>query len=484
MQFANKLMAAQAQHVAPGIQRFSGQFSGQTGSVPTSVDHALACPGRPLEPALRQDMEQRFGHDFSTVRVHIGAAAAQSASDVNARAYTVGPNVVFGAGQFAPETNEGRRLLAHELTHVVQQSVSSLKLARAPKDPLTDEIKAAEEELEAEKVVAEDFLEELGRAWPKGLGKGRIGGRRTVGQLIAELRRVARRGGAEAQRALGLEATLEASRRRIGDLHRRRGTTGVPPRRPEYSGAKVDETAAKAEHAAEKRAEAATKAETSAVKTSVRADGQAAKTLVKVEEKVGETAIKAEAKLGPRFASGAGRLGLSMLLPGPEDAIMLMVQFAGSYEEAWDIIEQRNTRSGIAMGIAAGMMGLEWDWVKQNLWRRFATRDVATEVVAAVGKAELSYNDGLGRGHKYGAGFPRGTKNRILKEVFTILGQQDFKTDEAGLFTIETVARVAGVLMPIADGFLRQAAERKQAREKREEEQRRREVGRRSPTWR
>ena len=67
-------------------------------------------------------MEQRFGHDFSRVRVHSGAAAEQSARDVNANAYTVGHNIVFGAGRFAPGTHEGRRLIAHELTHVVQQS--------------------------------------------------------------------------------------------------------------------------------------------------------------------------------------------------------------------------------------------------------------------------------------------------------------------------------------------------------------------------
>jgi hypothetical protein len=66
-------------------------------------------------------MEQRFGHDFSRVRVHVGSAAEQSAREVSARAYTVGSDVVFGAGAFAPRTREGQRLIAHELTHVVQQ---------------------------------------------------------------------------------------------------------------------------------------------------------------------------------------------------------------------------------------------------------------------------------------------------------------------------------------------------------------------------
>ena len=67
-------------------------------------------------------MEPRFGHDFGPVRVHSGVAAEQSAWDMNAQAYTVGQDIVFGTGRFAPGTNEGRWLLAHELAHVVQQS--------------------------------------------------------------------------------------------------------------------------------------------------------------------------------------------------------------------------------------------------------------------------------------------------------------------------------------------------------------------------
>ena len=107
---------------SPRIQRFSGQSSGQTGAAPASVDRALASPGRPLEPALRQDMEQRFGRDFSRVRVHSDVASEISARQVNAHAYTSGYDIVFGSGRFAPATLAGRRLLAHELTHVVQQT--------------------------------------------------------------------------------------------------------------------------------------------------------------------------------------------------------------------------------------------------------------------------------------------------------------------------------------------------------------------------
>jgi len=76
-------------------------------------------------------MEQRFGYDFSRVRVHSGAAAEQSAQDVNANAYTVGHDVVFGAALFAPGTHAGQRLLAHELTHVVQQGRVGPSIQRA-----------------------------------------------------------------------------------------------------------------------------------------------------------------------------------------------------------------------------------------------------------------------------------------------------------------------------------------------------------------
>jgi hypothetical protein len=103
------------------IQRLPGQHAG---GVPASVERVLSRPGSPLEPALRRDMEQRFGHDFSQVRVHADAAAARSARDLHARAYTVGHDIVVGAH---PEP----RLLAHELTHVVQQT-SHVALQRAP----------------------------------------------------------------------------------------------------------------------------------------------------------------------------------------------------------------------------------------------------------------------------------------------------------------------------------------------------------------
>ena len=96
--------------------------SDSVSGIPSIVHEVLSSPGQPLDATTRKYMEPRFGHDFSGVRIHADAKAAASARAVNAHAYTVGRSVVFGAGQYAPTRNEGRRLMAHELTHVVQQN--------------------------------------------------------------------------------------------------------------------------------------------------------------------------------------------------------------------------------------------------------------------------------------------------------------------------------------------------------------------------
>lgn len=107
---------------AIAVQRSNTGHAASLQQAPASVGRTLARQGQPLEPPVRRDMEQNFGHDFSRVRVHTGALAEQSAREMGAHAYTVGRDVVFNAGQYAPQTQSGKHLLAHELTHVLQQS--------------------------------------------------------------------------------------------------------------------------------------------------------------------------------------------------------------------------------------------------------------------------------------------------------------------------------------------------------------------------
>ena len=98
-------------------------------------EEVVRSQGQLLDPATRFFFEQQFGQDFSRVRVHIDAMASESAQAVNALAYTVKNDIVFDNGQYAPETSRGRKLLAHELVHVLQQrktNFNSPVLYRSP----------------------------------------------------------------------------------------------------------------------------------------------------------------------------------------------------------------------------------------------------------------------------------------------------------------------------------------------------------------
>ena len=97
---------------------------------PPIVHEVLRSPGQPLDRATRTFFEARFGYGFDKVRVHTDNTADHSAAAVNARAYTVGHHIVFGAGQCGPSTAEGKKLMAHELTHVMQQSSPSDSFGR------------------------------------------------------------------------------------------------------------------------------------------------------------------------------------------------------------------------------------------------------------------------------------------------------------------------------------------------------------------
>jgi len=106
-----------------------------TPAVAASIS-ALRGGGSPLPASTREFFEPRFGADFSQVRLHTDTRAADTAKSISAKAFTVGRDIAFSAGQYAPESPEGQRLLAHELTHVVQQRGAEIQ--RAPGDFLDD----------------------------------------------------------------------------------------------------------------------------------------------------------------------------------------------------------------------------------------------------------------------------------------------------------------------------------------------------------
>jgi len=130
--------------IPEGLLQRRAANSNEPTTVPPIVHDVLRSPGQPLDPATLAFTEPRFGCDFSHVRVHTDAKAAESARAVNALAYTMGRDVVFSAGQYAPGTFDGRRLLAHELSHVVQQGQSEAAAGsiRQHRDVSTHESKA------------------------------------------------------------------------------------------------------------------------------------------------------------------------------------------------------------------------------------------------------------------------------------------------------------------------------------------------------
>ena len=120
------------------------------------VDYALGSPGERLDARTRDVMGQRFERDFADVRIHADARAAQSARALSARAYTIGNDVVFGAGRYAPGSREGQRTLAHELAHVVQQDgvITDGPLSVSePSDPLEHEAERLADQLTSDAPV-------------------------------------------------------------------------------------------------------------------------------------------------------------------------------------------------------------------------------------------------------------------------------------------------------------------------------------------
>jgi hypothetical protein len=131
------------------VQREGG--AGAPTVAPAIVHDVLATPGHGLDASTRASLEPRFGHDLGHVRVHTDDRAARSARSVDALAYTVGRDIVFGPGQYRPDTRQGQRLVAHELAHVAQQGGADAMLQRATDDELaSNDTPAEDEEDEAE----------------------------------------------------------------------------------------------------------------------------------------------------------------------------------------------------------------------------------------------------------------------------------------------------------------------------------------------
>jgi hypothetical protein len=165
--------------------------SGHTPAVTPNVANGiqtLRVGGQPLPESTRSYFEPRFGHDFSQVRIHVDNRAAELASRINAKAFSFGEDVVFGSGQYQPHSHEGRRLLAHELTHVVQQAGGGVTVVQSAPPMVARQVGGrdpallSDEELHREYNALRSFLLE---ADPNSLGYEELV--RDVDRLEAEM---------------------------------------------------------------------------------------------------------------------------------------------------------------------------------------------------------------------------------------------------------------------------------------------------------
>lgn len=140
---------AEARRVARSVVSMPTPAAARISRSPVLPQRAATAPTRPLAPSLpgggralpeqvRQDMEPRFQADFSRVRIHTDESAARASRQVQARAFTVGERIYFAGGQFRPETSEGRELIAHELTHTIQQGAAPQAIQRVPETAVVE----------------------------------------------------------------------------------------------------------------------------------------------------------------------------------------------------------------------------------------------------------------------------------------------------------------------------------------------------------
>ncbi len=155
----------QCRQKRPGLVQRSATGTQSPSVAPATVHEVLRSPGRPLDAETRAFMEPRLGHDFSQVRVHTDAKAAQAAGSIGASAFTAGQDIVFGSRQYAPRTGKGQRLLAHELTHVIQQESSTSAMQPDQLGPINDRLEAEASHM-AEQVTTGNTVKVTGHTGP------------------------------------------------------------------------------------------------------------------------------------------------------------------------------------------------------------------------------------------------------------------------------------------------------------------------------
>lgn len=462
---------------SPHIHRFSGQSNGHMYVAPASVEQLLASPGRPLEPALRQDMERRFGHDFSQVRVHSGAIAEQSAREVNAAAYTVGRHVVFGSGKYAPHTPDGKRLLAHELAHTLQQGNAVVgKLARAPMTlaEIDEAIAASGVLLRETERNARTILDNHGRAIQGSLlregledivGDGRLSAasRDAAQQVLEELDQVDRVLDELWRQRESVAPTRYSAPKQGATPHESKpSTTKAPP--------KTKSTHLARDLPKTPPARTAGGEVTLPQRGTVTPAGGGANKSVTTAS--GEVTVP-QPKPVPKPSSSL-RAGIKGAFSAPSLAsmipdVILAVADRVAAREAIKTIQVKFMKEGFAKGVAAGVMRWSEEEVRLNLKNRI-TGPRIQGMGDPAGFLQLGYifqlaeayeNYGVDVGYQFGSSKPIEWKNHMRAKGFAVLAQYGyyFGEDPQALFEYGLVDKLAWVLRsttnPIAEEGIR-----------------------------
>ncbi len=425
------------------------------------VSDVLSSRGDPLDAQTRTFMESRFQQDFSSVRLHSDAQSISAAQAVHARAFTVGRHIVLGAGEYAPGTTAGRKLLAHELAHVVQQSSMSPHgprlLQREPSGPTYGNLPR---DLPAPGSSGDVVrLREVNGTWkevgPKYTRTARGNYDFVVkdGEIFAVKTKRTMGGGyghTEAARGerVNWAGQVEFERGKVttwndGSGHYRSLSSmrepAVKAGLPDEKFIQHPETAVRPRP---KSSLPQLPVEQPATKPRVPGEepkvGAGPPRMAEFEARYGKapTAVPATAastvvaeeagsllKVSGRTASALGKIGSAagwvadFLMPGPQDAIMLMVQFAMTYAEAQEAARAEGMRSGFGQGLCAGLLRLSRGWIRDNLAPKVVSRSVASEVSATTGYREKGFVQGLVAGISFAERLSADQRKALLKEA-------------------------------------------------------------------
>lgn len=426
---------------------------------PSPLANVLAAGGHPLDADTRAFMEPRFQKDFSHVRLHSDARAGASARAVQARAFTIGHHIVLGSGQYAPGTAAGQALLAHELAHVVQQSSISPQgprlLQREPSGPTYGNLPRDAPAFGSSRNVIK--LQNVNGTWREVGGKYGRTARGNYDFVVkdGEIYAVKAKntmnplGHTEAARGGRVnwagQVEFEAGKVKSwndGSGHYRSLSS---MRQPAVQAGLPDEKFIQhPETAVRPRPKSSLpQLPVEQPATKPRVPGEAPKVgsgpprMAELEARYGKapTAVPATAastvvaeeagsllKVSGRTASTLGKIGSAagwvadFLMPGPQDAIMLMVQFAMTYAEAQEAARAEGMRTGFGHGLAAGLLRLSRSWIRDNLAPKVISRSVASEVAATTGYREKGVVQGLVAGISFAERLNADQRKALLKE--------------------------------------------------------------------